>query len=83
MTHGTAIETSPLDSALILSPQGDGSYKLCAREVVKTQLHANRVIISACDAAGTRTYSGEGLVGLAWAFIRAGAHQVVAGCGSR
>ena len=34
---------------------------------------------SACYGAGTRTYSGEGLVGLAWAFLRAGAHRVVAG----
>ncbi len=28
--------------------------------------------------AGTRAYSGEGLVGLSWAFLRAGAHNVVA-----
>lgn len=79
VTHGTASQTSPLDSAIILSPERDGSYKLHARDVVKTQLHANVVIISACYGAGTRTYSGEGLVGLAWAFIRAGAHQVIAG----
>ena len=37
------------------------------------------VTISACYGAGTKWYSGEGLVGLAWAFMRAGAHQVVAG----
>jgi CHAT domain-containing protein len=79
VTHGTASEISPLDSAIILSPDGDGSYKLYARDVIKAQLHANVVIISACYGAGTRAYSSEGLVGLAWAFIRAGAHQVVAG----
>ena len=28
---------------------------------------------------GRRAYSGEGLVGLAWAFLRAGAHNVIAG----
>jgi len=28
--------------------------------------------------AGERAYSGEGLVGLSWAFLRAGAHHVVA-----
>lgn len=79
VTHGTASQLSPLDSAIILSPDGDGSYKLYARDVVKSQLHADVVIISACYGAGTRAYSSEGLVGLAWAFIRAGAHQVVAG----
>ena len=30
-------------------------------------------------APGAKTYSGEGLVGLSWAFLRAGAHNVVAG----
>ena len=34
--------------------------------------------ISACYGAGTRAYTGEGLVGLSWAFLRAGAHNVVA-----
>jgi CHAT domain-containing protein len=33
--------------------------------------------ISACDGLGKRTYSGEGLVGLSWAFLRAGAHNVI------
>jgi len=34
--------------------------------------------MSACNGAGTRAYSGEGLVGLSWAFLRAGAHNVIA-----
>ncbi len=33
--------------------------------------------ISACNGAGTREFSGEGLVGLSWAFLRAGAHNVI------
>ena len=41
-------------------------------------LHAKLVTISACYGAGTRSFSGEGLVGLSWAFLRAGAHNVVA-----
>lgn len=43
------------------------------------RLHADLVTISACYSAGERAYSGEGLVGLAWAFLRAGAHNVIAG----
>jgi CHAT domain-containing protein len=41
-------------------------------------LRAKLVTISACYGAGTRAYSGEGLVGLSWAFLRAGAHHVIA-----
>jgi len=77
-THGTASRTRPLESAVILSPEGD-SYKLYAREVVKHPLNAYLVTISACNGAGTRSYAGEGLVGLSWAFLRAGAHNVIAG----
>jgi CHAT domain-containing protein len=78
VTHGTAVPLSPLDSAIVLSPDKDASYKLYAREIIKRPIHAETVTISACYGAGGRTYSGEGLVGLAWAFMRAGAHHVVA-----
>ncbi|HEY6273798.1 MAG TPA: CHAT domain-containing tetratricopeptide repeat protein [Terriglobales bacterium] len=75
--HGVASDLSPLDSAIVLSPGGDSSYKLYAREIKDIPLHAELVTISACSGSGTRWYQGEGLVGLAWAFMRAGAHQVV------
>jgi len=77
VTHGTASRISPLDSAVILTKEGD-SYKLYARDIVKEHLHADLVTISACHGEGARTYSGEGLVGLTWAFLRAGAHGVIA-----
>ena len=77
VAHGTASRTHPLDSAVILSPQGD-SYKLYARDIVKHPLSAYLVTVSACNGSGTRAYSGEGLVGLSWAFLRAGAHNVIA-----
>ena len=77
-THGTASRMRPLESAVILSPEGD-SYKLYARDVLKHPLTAYLVTISACNGAGTKSYAGEGLVGLSWAFLRAGAHNVIAG----
>ncbi len=77
VTHGTASQTRPLESAVILSRVGD-SFKLYAREIVAHQLQAQLVTISACNGAGTRAYAGEGLVGLSWAFLRAGAHNVIA-----
>ncbi len=79
VTHGTASRTRPLESAVILSPEsseGD-AYKLYARDIVKHRLNAHLVTISACNGSGTRAYSGEGLVGLSWAFLRAGAHNVI------
>lgn len=76
VTHGTASVTRPLESAVIMSREGD-SYKLYARDIVKHHLTARLVTISACEGAGKRAYSGEGLVGLSWAFLRAGAHNVV------
>jgi CHAT domain-containing protein len=77
-THGTASRTRPLESAVVLSkePSGD-SYKLYARDIVTRHLHAELVTISACYGSGKRAYSGEGLVGLSWAFVRAGAHNVI------
>jgi CHAT domain-containing protein/Tfp pilus assembly protein PilF len=77
-THGTASRLRPLESAVILSPEGE-TYKLYARDVVKHPLTAYLVTISACNGAGTKSYAGEGLVGLSWAFLRAGAHNVIAG----
>ena len=76
VTHGTASRARPLESAVILSPEGD-SYKLYARDIVTRHLRAELVTISACYGSGSRAYSGEGLIGLSWAFLRAGAHNVI------
>ncbi|HEX3684416.1 MAG TPA: CHAT domain-containing tetratricopeptide repeat protein [Bryobacteraceae bacterium] len=74
--HGEANEQSPLDSAIILSPQANG-YKLYARDVMDIPITADLVTISACRGVGARPFSGEGLVGFAWAFFQAGARNVV------
>ena len=80
VAHGMASRSSPLDSAVVLSPpSGDpGDFKLYAREIVRHRLHARLVTISACYGSGLRSYAGEGLIGLAWAFLRAGSHNVIA-----
>lgn len=78
VTHGTASRARPLESAVVLSKEaGSDSFKLYARDIITKQLRAYLVTISACNGAGTRAYSGEGLVGLSWAFLRAGAHNVI------
>ncbi len=76
---------APLSSPLSLSKTAPSeasadsdSFKLYARDIIRHPLRADLVTISACYGAGERAYSGEGLVGLSWAFLRAGAHNVVA-----
>jgi CHAT domain-containing protein len=80
VAHGTASRLSPLDSAIVLSKGSaeDDSFKLYAREIIRHPLRADLVTISACYSAGERSYSGEGLVGLSWAFLRAGSRNVIA-----
>ena len=80
VAHGTASLTDPLESAIILSPgaSAETPFKLYARDILQHPIDARLVTISACNGSGTRTYSGEGLVGLSWSFLRAGAHSVIA-----
>ncbi|HTQ54287.1 MAG TPA: CHAT domain-containing protein [Bryobacteraceae bacterium] len=78
VAHAVADAKEPLESAVILSRSGK-DYKLRAEDVLKTPLHATLVTISACRSAGGRVYAGEGLVGFPWAFLEAGARNVIAG----
>lgn len=79
VAHGVSSRSDPLDSAIILSRTNstEESFKLYAREIIKHPIHARLVTISTCYGNGTRSYAGEGLVGLSWAFLRAGAHNVI------
>jgi CHAT domain-containing protein len=79
VSHAIANSTDPLDSAIILSSSAadDSSFKLYARDIIRQPIDAQLVTISACYGSGTRLYAGEGLVGLSWAFLRAGAERVV------
>ncbi len=79
VTHGTASRTDPLESAVILSQGGSGedAYKLYAREILRHPINAQLVTISACNSSGSKSFAGEGMVGLSWAFLRAGAHNAI------
>ena len=79
VSHATSSRTAPLDSAIILSAVDTGadSFKLYARDIMMHPIDARLVTIAACSASGTRAYAGEGLVGLSWAFLRAGAQSVI------
>jgi CHAT domain-containing protein len=79
VSHAVASRMDPLDSAIILSGgnQSGDSFKLYARDIMQHPIDARLVTISACYGSGSRSYAGEGLVGLSWAFLRAGAHSVI------
>ncbi len=83
VAHATANDTNPLDSAIILSEPPNTpadrpeANRLYAREILEKPLDAELVTISSCYGSGTRNYSGEGVVGLVWAFLRAGSHAVI------
>jgi CHAT domain-containing protein/Flp pilus assembly protein TadD len=74
VAHGTASVRSPLESSVILA----GGGRLTGHEIIAAPLDAELVTVSSCNSAGRRSYAGEGLVGLAWAFLDAGAHRVIA-----
>lgn len=71
--HAVPNRESPLNSYVTLHD------KLYAHAVASTKLSARLVTVSACQSAGAQSYAGEGLVGFTWAFLYAGAHNVVAG----
>jgi CHAT domain-containing protein len=79
VAQGVASRIDPLDSAIILSRSNadEDSFKLHARDIIQHPIHARLVTVTACYGSGTRSYAGEGTVGLAWAFLHAGAHNVI------
>jgi CHAT domain-containing protein len=76
--HAIPNPQSPLDSYVVLSPEANNEYRLYARDLAKLRLKADLVTLSACQSAAAKNVPGEGLVGLAWAVLSAGAHNVVA-----
>jgi CHAT domain-containing protein len=78
VAHGVATRKQPLRSAVILGRDANNKYKLFAGDIKDQPLEARLVTISSCHGAGTRAFAGEGLVGLAWAFLGAGASNVIA-----
>jgi CHAT domain-containing protein len=50
---------------------------LTAREIMQITLNANLVVLSACETANGNISSGEGVVGLSWAFFLAGSRTLV------
>jgi CHAT domain-containing protein/tetratricopeptide (TPR) repeat protein len=78
-THSQINEKSPWRSAVVLTPDEDGEEDglLEAHEIMRLDLDCDLVVVSACQTGRGQLLSGEGIVGLSRAFLRAGARQVV------
>ena len=80
-THGVYDETMPEFSGLVFSLVGtDGGPRfgfLKAQDIARLNVRAELVVLSACDSAAGDIVSGEGIMGLSYAFLHAGAKQVV------
>ena len=76
-THGIADSRWPMFSALLLAPSAQDDGLLEAREVADMKLDADLVVLSGCDTAGGLIRSGEGVIGLSWAFLLAGCPTTV------
>jgi CHAT domain-containing protein/tetratricopeptide (TPR) repeat protein len=75
-THGTYDDRAPARSALVLAPGQGEDGRLHLREIESLTLRAGLVSLSACDTGLGEVVTGEGVVGLARAFLRAGADAV-------
>jgi CHAT domain-containing protein len=77
--HGVSNESEPDRAALVLEPGNqveDGLWQ--AREIRRTRLTADVVVLSACETGSGLLQGQEGVMNLARAFLTAGAKSVVA-----
>jgi CHAT domain-containing protein len=75
-THGVLDNASPLYSHLTLARPAPGDREdgvLEAWEIMSLRLRAELVVLSGCDTARGSIAAGEGMVGLMWAVLVAGA----------
>lgn len=79
-THGFISDSSPLYSSILLAGSGatEDDGLLEAREIMNMDLHADLVVLSACETARGHVGEGEGMIGLTWAFLAAGVPTTVA-----
>lgn len=77
-THGDVNEAEPERSGLWLAASDSGGpRRVEAQDILGMRLDAALVTLSACETGLGRLERGEGVVGLARAFLSSGAHSVI------
>ena len=79
-THGVLDDRNPMYSHVLLSQAGAGAAEdglLHAWEVMKLDLKADIVVLSACQTARGKIGAGEGIIGMGWALFVAGSPTTV------
>jgi CHAT domain-containing protein len=78
-THGILNDASPMYSQVVLAQSDDASEDglLEAWEIMKLDLKADLVVLSACETGRGRVGAGEGMIGLTWALFVAGSPTTV------
>ncbi|HXJ42057.1 MAG TPA: CHAT domain-containing protein, partial [Bryobacteraceae bacterium] len=77
--HGLSDDREPDRAALVLAPGGESEDGLWqAREITRSRINADVVVLSACETGIGRLQGQEGVMNLARAFLIAGARSVVA-----
>lgn len=74
-THGKVNESTPMESFIVLGrdEREDGADGLLsARELADLNLHAELMVLSACETGLGQWRGGEGVIGLAWSIASAG-----------
>jgi CHAT domain-containing protein len=80
-SHATTDPEIPQTSALILSTVNESGKEIDGRvlaaDFIGVRLHADTVVLSACDTALGKSVAGEGLIGLQYVVLARGARSVV------
>jgi CHAT domain-containing protein len=77
-THGILDDSSPMYSQIVLAQSDDSEDGLLeAWEIMKLNLNADLVVLSACESGRGRVGAGEGVIGLTWALFVAGSPTLV------
>ena len=77
--HTHVDEQMPWRSGLLVGAESRGGDSLVTAErIAGARLGARLVVLSSCQSGGGRARGGEGVAGLATAFLAAGSHAVIA-----
>lgn len=77
-THGEFNGDAPLQSRLVLAPDGQNDGSLNVSEIYDLHLQADLVTLSACETGLSKTMNGDDVIGMTRGFLYAGASNVIA-----